>query len=79
MQANEELERYIRNLSSPEDALLAELESESNMRVVQPQMIPRILSWNLRILTPYLFVSLQKDWVYQLILRTDMNVELTQQ
>ena len=35
----EELERYIRNLSSPEDALLAELESESNQRVVQPQMV----------------------------------------
>ncbi|MBO7300837.1 MAG: O-methyltransferase [Tidjanibacter sp.] len=36
---NEELERYMRNLSSPEDALLAELESESNQRVVQPQMV----------------------------------------
>ena len=36
---NEELERYIRNLSSPEDALLAELESESHLRVVQPQMV----------------------------------------
>lgn len=35
----EELERYIRNLSSPEDSLLAELESESNQRVVQPQMV----------------------------------------
>ena len=35
----EELERYIRNLSSPEDVLLAELESESNQRVVQPQMV----------------------------------------
>ena len=35
----EELERYIRNLSSPEDELLAELESESNQRVVQPQMV----------------------------------------
>lgn len=35
----EELERYIRNLSSPEDFLLAELESESNQRVVQPQMV----------------------------------------
>jgi caffeoyl-CoA O-methyltransferase len=35
----EELERYIRTHSSPEDALLAELESESNMRVVQPQMV----------------------------------------
>jgi caffeoyl-CoA O-methyltransferase len=35
----EELERYIRNLSSPEDELLAELEHESNMRVVQPQMV----------------------------------------
>ncbi len=35
----EELERYIRNLSSPEDTLLAELESESNQRVVQPQMV----------------------------------------
>ncbi len=37
--ANEELERYIRLHSSPEDELLAELESESNMRVVQPQMV----------------------------------------
>lgn len=36
---NEELERYVRNLSSPEDELLAELESESNQRVVQPQMV----------------------------------------
>lgn len=36
---NEELERYIRRHTSPEDALLAELESESNMRVVQPQMV----------------------------------------
>ena len=35
----EELERYMRNLSSPEDELLAELEHESNMRVVQPQMV----------------------------------------
>ncbi|MBQ8272730.1 MAG: O-methyltransferase [Tidjanibacter sp.] len=35
----EELERYIRNLSSPENSLLAELESESNQRVVQPQMV----------------------------------------
>ncbi len=35
----EELERYIRNLSSPEDELLAELEHESHMRVVQPQMV----------------------------------------
>ncbi len=39
MVANEELERYIRNLSSPEEPLLAELESESNQRVVQPQMV----------------------------------------
>ena len=37
--ANEELERYIRLHSSPDDELLAELESESNMRVVQPQMV----------------------------------------
>lgn len=29
----------MRNLSSPEDELLAELEHESNMRVVQPQMV----------------------------------------
>ena len=36
---NEELERYVRNLSSPEDELLAELESESHLRVVQPQMV----------------------------------------
>lgn len=36
---NEELERYIRNYSSPEDELLAQLESESYMRVVQPQMV----------------------------------------
>ena len=36
---NEELERYVRYLSSPEDELLAELESESNQRVVQPQMV----------------------------------------
>lgn len=36
---NNELERYMRNLSSPEDELLAELEHESNMRVVQPQMV----------------------------------------
>lgn len=36
---NAELERYIRNLSSDEDSLLAELEAESNMRVVQPQMV----------------------------------------
>lgn len=34
-----ELERYIRQMSSPEDELLAELESESNQRVVQPQMV----------------------------------------
>lgn len=39
MVPNEELERYIRNLSSPEEPLLAELESESNQRVVQPQMV----------------------------------------
>lgn len=39
MVPNEELERYIRNLSSPEGPLLAELESESNQRVVQPQMV----------------------------------------
>ncbi|MBQ2247936.1 MAG: O-methyltransferase [Tidjanibacter sp.] len=36
---NPELDRYIRNLSSNEDPLLAELEAESNMRVVQPQMV----------------------------------------
>ena len=36
---NNELERYMRNLSSPEDELLTELEHESNMRVVQPQMV----------------------------------------
>lgn len=36
---NEELERYIRNYSSPEDELLAQLERESYMRVVQPQMV----------------------------------------
>ena len=36
---NEELERYVRNLSSPEDELLAELECESHLRVVQPQMV----------------------------------------
>lgn len=36
---NEELERYMRQLSSPEEPLLAELESESNQRVVQPQMV----------------------------------------
>ena len=36
---NEELERYIRNLSSPEDPLLAELDSESNLRVVQHKMV----------------------------------------
>lgn len=36
---NEELERYIRNFSSPEDELLAQLERESYMRVVQPQMV----------------------------------------
>ena len=36
---NEELERYVCNLSSPEDELLAELESESHLRVVQPQMV----------------------------------------
>ena len=29
----------MRNLSSPEDELLTELEHESNMRVVQPQMV----------------------------------------
>ena len=39
MNTNAELERYIRNLSSEEDALLQELESESNERVVQPQMV----------------------------------------
>lgn len=39
MVANEELERYMRQLSSPEDELLALLESESNQRVVQPQMV----------------------------------------
>ena len=36
---NQELERYIRNLSSPEDPLLAELDSESNLRVVQHKMV----------------------------------------
>lgn len=36
---NEELERYIRNYSSPEDELLAQLKRESYMRVVQPQMV----------------------------------------
>ena len=36
---NEELERYIRNLSSPEDPLLTELDSESNLRVVQHKMV----------------------------------------
>lgn len=36
---NPELDRYIRNLSSNEDPLLSELEAESNMRVVQPQMV----------------------------------------
>ena len=36
---NEELERYIRNLSSPEDSLLTELDSESNLRVVQHKMV----------------------------------------
>lgn len=36
---NAELERYIRLHSSPEDELLAQLEAESNMRVVQPQMV----------------------------------------
>lgn len=39
MVANEELERYIARHSSDEDPLLAELESESNQRVVQPQMV----------------------------------------
>lgn len=39
MVANEELERYIARHSSEEDSLLAELESESNQRVVQPQMV----------------------------------------
>ena len=36
---NEELDRYIRNLSSPEDSLLTELDSESNLRVVQHKMV----------------------------------------
>lgn len=34
-----ELERYIRNLSSDEDELLQALQSESQERVVQPQMV----------------------------------------
>lgn len=34
-----ELERYISQHSSPEEPLLAELDRESNMRVVQPQMV----------------------------------------
>lgn len=36
---NLELERYIRNLSSDENPLLEALESESQERVVQPQMV----------------------------------------
>lgn len=36
---DQELERYIRNLSSPEDALLSELDRESNLTVVQHKMV----------------------------------------
>lgn len=36
---NEELERYMRQLSSPEDPLLTELDVESNLRVVQHKMV----------------------------------------
>ncbi|MBP3482315.1 MAG: O-methyltransferase [Alistipes sp.] len=35
----EPLEQYIRDLSSPEDKLLYELDRETNLRVVQPRMI----------------------------------------
>ncbi len=35
----EPLEQYIRDLSSPEDKLLHELDRETNLRVVQPRMI----------------------------------------
>ncbi len=54
---NEELERYMRRLSSPEDELLAELESESNQRVVQPQMVSghlqgKFLEMLTRMITP---------------------------
>lgn len=34
-----ELERYIEKQSSPEDELLVELDSESNLRVIQPKMV----------------------------------------
>ncbi len=36
---NEDLERYIRDFSSPEEPLLAELDRESNLRSVLPQMV----------------------------------------
>lgn len=39
MAQNNELERYIRNLSTDENELLQALEHESNERVVQPQMV----------------------------------------
>lgn len=35
----EPLEQYIRDLSSPEDKLLYELDRETNLRVIQPRMI----------------------------------------
>ena len=57
MVANEELERYIARHSSDEDPLLAELESESNQRVVQPQMVSghvqgKFLEMLTRMITP---------------------------
>ena len=53
----DDLERYIERHVTPEDPLLAELDRETHLRVVQPRMISGHLQGRLLEMVAYSFVN----------------------